>query len=128
MNEPSARVDQVAQTIVDAAIEVHRALGPGYFESTYEAALCVELSLRAVAFVRQPVIPVRYKGRVVGEHRLDLLVEDLVIVELKAVDGLGTIHTAQALSYLKATGKPLALILNFNTPLMKNGIRRIVRT
>jgi GxxExxY protein len=78
--------------------------------------------------VRQPPVAVVYKGEVVGQHRLDLLVDDCVIVELKAVDALNPVHTAQVLSYLKATGKPLGLLLNFNVPLMKHGIRRIVRS
>jgi GxxExxY protein len=128
MDEPDGRVDATARQIVDAAIEIHKTLGPGFGESTYEAALCLELSLRRIRFVRQPPVAVVYKGEVVGQHRLDLLVDDCVIVELKAVDALNPVHTAQVLSYLKATGKPLGLLLNFNVPLMKHGIRRIVRS
>jgi len=111
--------------VIGAAIEVHRILGPNFLESVYEEALCMELSTRSLRFVRQPIVAVEYKGRSVGESRLDLLVENQLVVELKAVDTLAPIHTAQTLSYLKITGKRLALLINFNVPILKNGIRRL---
>jgi len=117
-----------ARVVVDAAIEVHRALGPGYLETVYEGALCHELLLRDVRFVRQYPLRVLYKGVVVGDGRLDLLVADRLIVELKATPELSPLHTAQVLSYLKSTGLSLALLLNFGGALMRTGIRRVVLT
>jgi GxxExxY protein len=126
--ETSDRVDRIAREIVDAAFSVHVALGPGYGELVYENAMCVELSLRGIRFARQPTIVVEYKGHRVGHSRLDLVVADLVVVELKAVDALGAVHTAQALAYLKATSLALALVINFNVARIKDGIRRIALT
>ncbi len=126
MKEPDKFVDRIAHDVIGAAIEVHRTLGPGYVESVYEEALCIELQLRRLSFARQLCINVDYKGHPVGEGRLDVLVENSVIVELKAVDELAPIHTAQVISYLKATGYPLGLLVNFNVSVLKNGIRRIV--
>jgi len=113
----------LAHRVIGAAIEVHRVLGPGYLESVYEEALCLEMEARGIPFVRQYPIGVDYKG---GEARLDLLVGGILVVELKAVDALGPIHTAQVLSYLKATGRELALLINFNTVLLHKGIKRVV--
>ncbi|MEO9254337.1 MAG: GxxExxY protein, partial [Tepidiformaceae bacterium] len=104
MNEPSAAVNELSRQTIGAALEVHRCLGPGFLESVYESALCIEMQARGIRFVRQAPISVSYKGRPVGESRLDLLVDDLLIVELKAVEALLPIHQAQLLSYLKATG------------------------
>jgi len=118
--------ESVARAIVDAALEVHRAIGPGFLESVYEEALAHELTLRGVPYVRQPVVEIGYKGHRVGEGRLDFIVGGCVVVELKSVDALADIHTAQALSYLKATGLQLALLINFNATLLKNGLRRPV--
>ena len=100
-------------------------LGPGFLESVYEQALCVELKARGLCVVAQVPVAVEYKGYSVGEGRLDLLVESQLIVELKSVDKLAAIHTAQVISYLKVTGKKLALLINFNVPILKEGIRRI---
>jgi GxxExxY protein len=126
--EPGEDLDAIAHAVIGAAIEVHRRLGPGFLESVYEEALCVELQLQGIPFVRQPTVAVQYKGRLVGEGRLDLLVAGSLIVELKAVEGLLPIHQAQLLSYLKATGHPLALLINFNTIVLKHGVRRIIRS
>ena len=127
-SEPASEVDRLAYGVIGAAIEVHRQLGPGFLESVYEEALCIELELRGIPFVRQQPIAVSYKGRPVGEARLDLLVGDTLIVELKAVDAVFGVHTAQVLSYLKATGHRLALLINFNVPVLKHGIHRVVLT
>ena len=124
--EPPADVDVLAHTVVGAALEVHRTLGPGYLESVYEEALGVELQLRGVAFKRQVPFGIQYKGHNVGEGRIDLLVADKLLVELKAVEVLAPIHTAQVLSYLKATRLPLGLLLNFNVPVLKDGVKRVV--
>jgi GxxExxY protein len=120
------KVDSVARQIVDAALEVHRFLGPGLIESVYEVCLCYELSQRGLTFQTQLPIPINYKGiRLDAELRPDLLVEDCVIVELKSVEALLPIFEAQLLTYLKLTGKRLGLLINFNAQLLKNGIRRI---
>ena len=126
--EPSADIDAIAAELLDAAIEVHRALGPGFLEAIYEEALCVELALRAIPFVRQSSVAVHYKGRIVGDARIDLLVADRLLVELKAIEQIAPIHVAQAMSYLKATGLPLALLVNFNAPVLLRGVRRVIRS
>ena len=126
MQEPSREVDALANKVIGAAIEVHRALGPGYLESIYEEALSVELELQTIPFNRQVPYCLQYKEKEIGEGRLDLLIENQLVVELKAVDSLAPIHSAQVISYLKATGKTLGLLINFNVPVLKNGIKRIV--
>jgi GxxExxY protein len=126
-SEPAGEIDAVAAAVVEAAVEVHRVLGPGFLESVYEQAFDLELTLRRVPFVRQPSIAVVYKDRLLGELRPDLIVADRLIVELKTVDRLAPIHLAQALSYLKATRLPLALVINFNVPVLLRGVRRVVR-
>ena len=127
-NEPGAEVDGLATTVIEAAVEVHCALGPGLLEAVYERALGVELTIRGVPFVRQPSVVVRYKGQVVGDARPDLLVAERLIVELKAIDCLGSSHLAQAMAYLAATRLPLALLINFNVPVLLRGVRRVVRS
>ena len=124
--EPSLAVDAVARQVVDAALAVHRELGAGFGEGVYENALAFELELRGVDFERQRSVRVAYRGRVVGEGRMDLLVERRLVVELKAVDALAAVHTAQLLAYLKATGLTLGLLLNFNVPRLALGLRRVV--
>ncbi len=124
--EPSRALDDLARAVIGAAIEVHRHLGPGYLEAVYEEALCVELERRRIRYSRQHPIAVAYKGHCVGESRLDLLVGDGFVVELKAVDALVPIHTAQLMSYLKATGCQLGLLINFNVPALRQGIKRVV--
>ena len=117
----------LSNKIIGAAIEVHRVLGPGLLESAYEECLCRELSLRDIKFERQKSLPVAYKGvNLDCGYRLDILVEQLVILELKAVSRIEPIHEAQLLTYLKLAGLKLGLLLNFNVPVMKSGIRRIV--
>jgi GxxExxY protein len=127
-NEPATELDGVASAVLEAAIEVHRVLGPGFFEGVYERALDIELTLRGLCFARQPSIPIVYKSRLVGDMRPDLLVAGCLIVELKTVDQLAPVHLAQALSYLKATSLPLALLINFNVPVLLRGVRRVVRS
>ena len=124
--EPDKKTDELAYAVIGAAIEVHRVLGPGFLESVYEEALCVELELRGIPYSRQHVVAVNYKGRAVGEGRLDLLVGGELVVEIKAVDALAPIHSAQDISYLKATGHELGLLMNFNVPILKDAIKRIV--
>lgn len=120
-----AKVEELANRVIGAAIEVHRNLGPGFLEIVYEEATAVELTLRQIPFTRQTVFSVDYKGHAVGSSRLDLLVGECLPVELKAVEALAPIHTAQALSYLKATKHRLALLINFNVSVLKDGIKRV---
>ncbi len=125
--EPSKEVDEIARLVIGAAIEVHRVLGAGFLESVYESALAQELQRRAVRFERQYVMPVLYKGQDIGLHRVDLLAEGQLIVELKAVEQILPIHRAQVISYLKAFNKQLALLMNFNVQVLRDGgIKRIV--
>ena len=114
-----------SREVIGAAIEVHRLLGPGFLESVYEESLCMELHERGIPFARQRDVTIRYKGRDVGAGRVDLLVDDALIVELKAVDALAPIHGAQLLSDLRITGYPLGLLINFNVSALKDGIKRI---
>jgi GxxExxY protein len=125
-SEPNSELDLLANKVIGAAIEVHRLLGPGYLESVYEEALCVELQRQNICFVQQAPIAVNYKGVKVGEGRLDLLVENILIVELKAVEALAPIHRAQVLSYLKATRLQLGLLINFNAPVLSGNIKRVI--
>lgn len=122
---PGEEEDRLAHLVIGAAIEVHRGLGPGHKESVYEEALAIELGLRDVAFARQHAASIAYKGRTVGAGKIDLIVGDRLIVELKAVEALLPLHLAQVISYLKATGLRLALLLNFNVSTMKEGIKRV---
>jgi GxxExxY protein len=126
--EPDWEIDQCARSVVDAAFEVHRVLGPGFLESVYEEALAVELTLRGVAFQRQVPIALQYKGTPIGRARLDLLVAGRLVVELKASESLLPVHLAQVLSYLKASGQTLGLLINFNTRELRHGIRRVILT
>lgn len=118
----------ISKRIIEAAIEVHRTLGgPGLLESVYEEALCWELEQRGMKVKRQPLCPIRYKGVELGSPlRIDLLVDDLVIVECKAVTEIAPVFEAQLLTYLRVTGLRLGLLLNFGQRHMKDGIRRIV--
>lgn len=120
-------INSVTEAVIGSAIEVHRHLGPGLLESAYEECLCRELSVRRVAFERQKPLPVEYKGAELDcGYRLDLLVEDAVVVELKSVDRLLPIHEAQLLTYLRLGGWHVGLPINFNVPVLKRGIRRMV--
>jgi len=118
--------DPLTEKIIGCAIEVHRTLGPGLLEITYESALVVELKLAGQNFERQLIVPISYKGQPVGEYRLDLVVEKSVVVEIKSVDRLDPIFEAQLLAYLKITGIKRGLLLNFNSRLLKDGIKRMV--
>ena len=116
-------INQITEKIIGAAIEVHRELGPGLLESAYETCLSFELAERGLDIDRQKPLPIVYKGT-----RLDLLVENLVIVEIKSVDHLDSIHQAQLLSYLRLSGCKLGLLNNFNVQVLKNGIKRMINT
>lgn len=119
--------DQISREIIGAAIEVHRHLGPGLLESAYEECLCHELALQGVPFERQKPLAIHYKGKDLDcGFRLDVVVSDLVILELKAVEKIDPIHVAQLLTYLKLSNLKLGLLINFNGSVLKDGIRRIV--
>ena len=121
------KVNQITGAIIGAAIEVHRALGPGLLESAYEECLCRELSLRQMPFERQRPLPVEYKGlRLDCGYHLDLLVADTVVAEIKAVESLLPIHEAQLLTYMRLAGWKVGLLINFNVPVLKRGTRRRV--
>ena len=122
-----AEVEDTLFRVIGAAIEVHRHLGPGYLESIYHRALCVELRLRGIAFEVERRIDIVYKGESLHGQKLDLMVESLVVVEVKAVSQLDEIHGSQVVSYLRATGLRAGLLINFNATVLKAGIRRIVR-
>lgn len=121
-------IEALAYRIIGCAIEVHREIGPGYLESVYENALAVELTQQRIAYERQVAVDIEYQGVNVGQGRIDLLVCGCVIIELKAIDQFAPIHQAQVISYLKATGLQLGLLINFNTEVLKDGVRRIILT
>ncbi|WP_414564886.1 MULTISPECIES: GxxExxY protein [unclassified Anabaena] len=124
--EPSQEVDRLAYAVIGAAIEVHQLLGPGFLEEVYQEALIIELFRRGIPHEVEKWVTVNYKGNEVGKGRLDFLIANCLIVELKAVQNLTPVHEAQVLSYLKMTKHPLALLINFNVPLLKDGIKRII--
>ncbi|MGA2510768.1 MAG: GxxExxY protein [Candidatus Acidiferrales bacterium] len=118
--------NHLTERIIGCAIEVHRNLGPGLLEATYEEAMCVELTDAGVNYKRQLPFPILYKGRILGEYRLDLLVEDAVIVEIKSVERFNPVFQAQVLTYFKATQERVGLLINFNSRLLREGIKRLI--
>ena len=120
-------INQLTSKIIGAAIEVHKTIGPGLLEGIYEDCLCIELERRRIPFERQKGIDIEYKGvKLNNQYRLDLVVNNKVVVELKTVDELAPIHNAQVLTYLKLTGLKVGLLVNFNTAKLKDGIKRLV--
>jgi GxxExxY protein len=126
MNKPE--LDQLAERVIGLAIEVHRALGPGLLESIYESALVHELTAAGLPFERQKPLPVVYKGTTIGEFRCDLIVADSLLLELKSVERHDPLFEAQVLTYLKLSGLTLGLLLNFNSRLLRDGIKRLILT
>lgn len=123
MNE---NINQLTESVIGAAIEVHRELGPGLLESVYQRALAHELGLRRVPFEEQKPCPIKYKDLVIDDaYRLDFLIDGLVVVELKTVDALLDVHDAQVLTYLKFTGCHIGLLLNFRSAVLTRGLRRL---
>jgi len=119
--------NQITEQVIGAAIEVHKALGPGLLESIYQDCMAIELGLRAIPFQGQTPVQLRYKGHEVGaDLRVELLVGGKVVVELKATDSLLPVHEAQLLTYLRLTGCRVGLLINFNVPVLKQGVRRMV--
>ena len=120
-------INDITGQVIGAAIEVHKTLGPGLLESAYEECLCHELSLRKIHYKRQHHLPLQYKTiKLDCGYRVDLIVEDLVILELKSVEKFEGIHEAQLLTYLKLTGLKVGLLINFNVPILKEGIKRLI--
>ena len=121
-----APVNAITGQIIGAAIEVHRILGPGLLESTYMPCLQFELAARNLRFIAQQAVPIRYKGMELdAKYRIDLLVEDLVVVEVKSVDYLLPVHQAQVLTYVRLIGCPAGLLINFNVPKLIDGVKRL---
>ena len=119
------QLEKIATQVVDSIFEVHKELGPGLLETAYEVALCREFTFRGIQFERQKAVPVIYKGEALElGFRLDVLVEDQVVLELKSVEKLAPMHEAQLINYLRLTGKPLGFLVNFNVPRIKIGIKR----
>lgn len=118
--------DDVSEAVIGAAIAVHRALGPGLLESAYEECLCHELTARDVGYDRQVAVPVTYRGAVIdAAYRLDLVVENHLVVELKAVEEVLPVHLAQLRTYLRVTTYRAGLLINFNVPILRHGLRRV---
>jgi GxxExxY protein len=123
----SMAVNKTTEAVIGAAIEVHRHLGPGLLESAYEECLCHELKLRKIPFKRQVPLPINYKGiQLDCSYRIDLIVNEELVVELKAVDTLLPIHEAQVITYMRLGSWKVGLLLNFNLPTLKQGIKRLV--
>lgn len=129
MAEPIGSLDEnnkLTEQIIGRAIEVHRTLGPGLLESTYESALGIELQDKGIAYQRQFLFPIIYKNTNIGDYRIDLIVDDKVVVELKSVERFDPVFEAQVLTYLRITGKKVGLLINFNTRLLTSGIKRYI--
>jgi GxxExxY protein len=120
------RINSLTERIIGCGIEVHRQLGPGLLESIYESALCVELELAGLQYQGQVPVSVSYKSQTIGDLRLDLVVENSVVVEIKSVDRIEPLFEAQVLTYLRVSGKRVGLLVNFNSRLLKNGIQRFI--
>ena len=133
MKEPQGHRDTefeehrpLTASIIAAGIEVHRQLGPGLLEPLYDAAMCIEFDERGIKYIHQPKVPAYYKGRLLGEYRVDFLVEDTVILEIKSVTTLLPVFDAQLLTYLRIMKKRIGLLMNFNSRLLRDGVRRFV--
>jgi len=120
-------LEDLVQRVIGALIAVHRELGSGMAESVYAAAVRIELAARGIGFEMERALPVHYRGQLIGYHRVDVLVEARVVLELKSVDSLHPVHVAQVVTYLRLTGARVGLLVNFNVPVLKQGLRRVVR-
>ena len=126
-NDVDINVDDVSKEIVDSIFNVHKTIGPGYLEKIYEDCLCIEFEKRKISFQRQYPIKFEYSGvRIPTEFRLDIVVENSILIELKAVEKMHPVYDAQIYSYLKSSNLPLGFLVNFNVPLIKDGIKRFV--
>ena len=118
--------DPLTKRIIGCAISVHRTLGPGLLETQYEEAMCIERTESGLEYMRQVGVPVCYRGRIIGEYRPDLVVEERVVVEIKSVERLIGVHQAQLLAYMRILNMSVGLLLNFNSEVLRTGIRRLV--
>lgn len=123
---PMTDLNAITENIIGCAIEVHKTLEPGLLESFYDKAMCYEIRAKGMRYQNQLSVPILYKGAMLGEHRIDMIVEDEIIVELKAVDRMDPVFKAQILSYMRMTNKKPGLLINFNVPYLKDGIQRII--
>ena len=119
-------LNKLSQKIIGCAIEVHRRLGPGLLESIYEKALCIELAFAGLKFERQKILSIKYRGKPLGEFKIDILVEKTIVLELKAVDRYDPVFKAQLLSYMKLGNYKLGLLINFNRNLLTDGVKRVI--
>ena len=126
LSENKMELNKITEKIIGCAIEAHKTLGSGLLESIYEKALCIGLEEKGLKFEQQKIIPLNYKGRLIGEFRVDIVVENKVVVELKSVERHDPIFDAQILSYMKLGNYKLGLLINFNSRLLKDGIKRFV--
>ncbi|MEM8783286.1 MAG: GxxExxY protein [Planctomycetota bacterium] len=126
MNDVDPKLNELTDRVIGAAISVHRVLGPGFLESSYQKALSIELQHLNIPHQCEAPIALKYRGQRIGDGRIDILVNDCLVLELKAVDKPAPIHQAQVISYLKATGHPLGLLINFNAETIRDGLQRIV--
>jgi GxxExxY protein len=124
--EPDEELDGLAHAVIGAALEVHKRLGAGLDEGLYCAAMCVELKSRGISFQREVIVDVRYRDEVIGKRRIDLLVGNRLVVELKAIEPLAPVHSAQVRTYLILTGCRLGILINFNEALLRDGIKHII--
>jgi GxxExxY protein len=127
-NESDPETDGLTELLIGAFIEVHKELGPGLTENLYEEAVCHELDLRGLRYERQVLVEVTYKGKPIGTNRIDLIVEGKVIVELKSCEALNPVHRAQLICYLKLKKLRVGLLVNFNVPILRDGVKRVVLT
>ncbi len=119
-------INLLTQRIIGCAIEVHRVLGPGLLESIYESAMCIEMDEAELTYERQVIVPANYKGHALGHYRIDLIVDDLVVVDIKSVERSSAVFEAQLLTYLPLTKKRIGLLVNFNCALLRDGVKRLI--
>ena len=122
----SPELEQLVRDVIGACLAVHRELGPGMSESVYSKAVCIELTTRGFPFELEKSIPIRYRGQLLCHQRLDLFVDGRLVLEIKSVEQIHPVHVAQTVSYLRVTGSEVGLVVNFNVPILKQGIRRVV--
>lgn len=122
----SPELEQLVRDVIGACLAVHRELGPGMSEGVYSKAVCIELTTRGLPFELEKSIPIRYRGQLLCHQRLDLFVDGRLVLEIKSVERIHPVHVAQTVSYLRVTGSEIGLVINFNVPILKQGIRRVV--
>lgn len=119
-------LENLVRDVIGCCLAVHRELGPGLLEAVYPRAIGVELETRGISFAAEKAVPIRYRGTLLCHHRLDLFIDEKIVLEIKSIDQINPIHIAQVISYLRVTGARVGLLVNFNVPVLKQGIRRVV--